>query len=61
MPGRLTQDTPFETISIKELHPTYGAEVIGANFQNMSDKQFTEIRAAMAKVPLIIPLEPTQY
>lgn len=54
MPGLFTQDTPFETISVKELHPTYGAEVIGANFQNMSEKQFTEIRAAMAKYGVLV-------
>lgn len=53
MPGVLLQDTPFQTISIKELHPSYGAEVIGADFKNMSDEQFKEIKAAMAKVPPI--------
>lgn len=50
MPGTLLQDTPFETISIRELHPTYGAEVIGVNFQEMADEQLREIKAAMAKV-----------
>jgi hypothetical protein len=50
MPGVLLQDTPFKTITIKELHPSYGAEVIGADFSNMSEEQFQEIRAAMAKV-----------
>jgi hypothetical protein len=52
MPGLVTQTTPFQTISIKELHPSYGAEVLGANFQSMTDEQFQEIKAAMAKVPL---------
>jgi hypothetical protein len=52
MPGLITQNLPFQTISIKELHPSYGAEVIGADFQSMTDEQFQEIKAAMAKVPL---------
>jgi hypothetical protein len=50
MPGVLLQDTPFKTITIKELHPSYGAEVVGADFSNMPKEQFQEIRAAMAKV-----------
>jgi hypothetical protein len=50
MTGLLTQSAPFRTISIKELHPSYGAEIIGADFQNMSDEQFRETKAAMAKV-----------
>lgn len=50
MPGVLLQDAPFKTISVKELHPTFGAEVIGANFHDMSDEQLQEIKAAMAKV-----------
>ena len=55
MPGILLKDTPFETITIKELHPSYGAEIIGADFHNMSDEQFKEIKAAMAKVLHISP------
>jgi len=50
MPGVLLQDTPFKTITVKELHPSYGAEISGADFTNMSEEQFQEIRAAMAKV-----------
>ncbi|KAH7122515.1 hypothetical protein B0J11DRAFT_341228 [Dendryphion nanum] len=50
----LTQDTPFQTISIKELHPTYGAEVVGVDFQNMSEEQFKEVRAAMAKYGVLV-------
>ncbi|KAF2738569.1 taurine catabolism dioxygenase [Polyplosphaeria fusca] len=49
MPGVLIQDTPFKTIQVKELHSSYGAEIIGADFSSMSDEQFREIRAAMAK------------
>ncbi|KAF2012472.1 taurine catabolism dioxygenase [Aaosphaeria arxii CBS 175.79] len=54
MPGLLTQDTPFETISIKELHSTFAAEVIGADFHNMSDKQLKEIKSAMAKYGVLV-------
>ena len=50
MPGVLIQDTPFATISVKELHPSYGAEIIGADFHKLSDEQLKEIKAAMAKV-----------
>ncbi|KAI0026018.1 alpha-ketoglutarate-dependent 2,4-dichlorophenoxyacetate dioxygenase [Xylariomycetidae sp. FL0641] len=48
MPG-LIQESPFKTIQIKELHPTFAAEVTGVNFQDVSDEQFAEILAAMAK------------
>ncbi|KAK6957123.1 hypothetical protein Daesc_002408 [Daldinia eschscholtzii] len=48
MPG-LIQESPFKTITVKELHPTFGAEVSGVNFQDLSDEQFGEIIAAMAK------------
>lgn len=50
MPGIVTQDGPFKTITIKELHPTFGAEISGCDFENMTDEQFAEIKAAMAKV-----------
>ncbi|KAF2731330.1 alpha-ketoglutarate-dependent 2,4-dichlorophenoxyacetate dioxygenase [Polyplosphaeria fusca] len=52
MPG-LVQKTPttasFKTIVVKELHPTFGAEIEGVNFPNPSNEQFDEILAAMAK------------
>ncbi|KAF2639025.1 taurine catabolism dioxygenase [Massarina eburnea CBS 473.64] len=54
MPGVLLQDAPFQTITVKELHPTFGAEVIGADFQNMKDEQFNEIKAAMAKYGVLV-------
>lgn len=40
----------FKTIRVKELHPTFGAEIEGVKFPNPSDEQFEEILAAMAKV-----------
>ncbi|KAI1141328.1 taurine catabolism dioxygenase [Hypoxylon sp. FL0543] len=48
MPG-LIQESPFKTITVKELHPTFGAEISGVDFQNVSEEQFKEIVAAMAK------------
>ncbi|KAI2472876.1 taurine catabolism dioxygenase [Annulohypoxylon bovei var. microspora] len=48
MPG-VVQESPFKTIEVKELHPTFGAEVSGVNFQDLSEEQFKEIVAAMAK------------
>jgi hypothetical protein len=50
MPGVLIQDEPFQTIRTSELHPSYGAEIIGADFRDMSDAQLKEIKASMAKV-----------
>ncbi|KAK8054740.1 hypothetical protein PG994_009807 [Apiospora phragmitis] len=49
MPGII--ETPsFETIKVKELHPTFAAEVTGVDFPDVSEEQFAEILAAMAKV-----------
>ncbi|KAK8062777.1 hypothetical protein PG997_014874 [Apiospora hydei] len=48
MPG--TIETPaFKTIDVKELHPTFAAEVTGVDFRDVSEEQFAEIVAAMAK------------
>lgn len=49
MPG-LVQESPFKTITVKELHPTFGAEIEGADFENTTNEQFEEIKAALAKV-----------
>ncbi|KAF2474093.1 taurine catabolism dioxygenase [Lindgomyces ingoldianus] len=54
MPGVLIQDTPFKMITVKELHPSYAAEVIGADFMDMSDEQLREIKAAMAKYGVLV-------
>ncbi|RFU35443.1 hypothetical protein B7463_g865, partial [Scytalidium lignicola] len=53
MPG-LIQESPFKTITVKELHPTFGAEVEGVDFHNLSDEQFNEIVAAMAKYGICV-------
>lgn len=52
MPGLLIQETPFKTLKVKELHPTFGAEIEGVDFDNVSDETLQEILAAMAKVRL---------
>ncbi|KAI0193095.1 alpha-ketoglutarate-dependent 2,4-dichlorophenoxyacetate dioxygenase [Astrocystis sublimbata] len=51
MPGLLNEENEpqFKTIEVKKLHPTFAAEVSGVNFDNVSDEQFSEIVAAMAK------------
>ena len=45
----LVQQPIFRHLEIKELHPTFGAEITGSNFQQMQDEEFQEILAAMAK------------
>jgi len=49
MPG-LVQETPFKTFTVRELHPTFGAEVEGVDWENLTDEGLREIIAAMAKV-----------
>ena len=49
MPGLVKEDD-FKTLTVKGLHPTFAAEVSGVDFQNLSEEQFQEILAAMAKV-----------
>ncbi|KAI3333779.1 alpha-ketoglutarate-dependent 2,4-dichlorophenoxyacetate dioxygenase [Ustulina deusta] len=50
MPGLVNEETrPFKTIEVKELHPTFAAEVLGVDFEDVSEEQFSEILAAMAK------------
>lgn len=43
-------DGGFKTFRVKELHPTFGAEIEGVDFPSPSNEQFAEILAAMAKV-----------
>ncbi|KAI1622331.1 alpha-ketoglutarate-dependent 2,4-dichlorophenoxyacetate dioxygenase [Exophiala viscosa] len=47
--GSYIEEPEFKTITVKPLHPTFGAEVEGVNFHHLSDGQFNEILAAMAK------------
>lgn len=42
---------PYKHIQIKELHPTFGAEVIGVDFsKEVPDEVFGDILAAITKV-----------
>jgi hypothetical protein len=50
MPGLIQDGDSFQTLTIKELHPNFGAEVAGVDFPNPSEEQFQEILKAMAKV-----------
>ncbi|EAT83517.2 hypothetical protein SNOG_09325 [Parastagonospora nodorum SN15] len=54
MPGPLAEASHFKTITFKELHPSYGAEIIGADFENATDEQFQEIKSAMAKYGVLV-------
>ncbi|TGJ86403.1 hypothetical protein E0Z10_g2377 [Xylaria hypoxylon] len=50
MPGLVQEEErPFKTFEVKELHPTFAAEITGVNFDDVSEEQFSEILAAMAK------------
>lgn len=50
MPGIIQKEPSPEGLTIKELHPTFGAEIEGVDFENLSEAQFAEIKSAMAKV-----------
>ncbi|OWY58523.1 taurine catabolism dioxygenase [Alternaria alternata] len=54
MPGTVTSSAPFRTIVVKQLHSTFGAEVVGADFTNMTNEQFDEIKQAMAKYSVLV-------
>ena len=45
-----TGGSDFKTLSVKELHSTFGAEIEGVEFPNPSKEQFEELLRAMAKV-----------
>lgn len=45
------KDPPNERLEIRELHPTFGAEVLGADFsKHVQDQTLGQIRSALAKV-----------
>jgi len=52
MPGVLVKDsTVFDHIKVKELHPTFAAEISGVDFSNpLKDEVFEEIQSAVTKV-----------
>ncbi|KAK4186045.1 alpha-ketoglutarate-dependent 2,4-dichlorophenoxyacetate dioxygenase [Podospora australis] len=49
MAAKLTQETPYKTITVTELRPDFGAEVSGVSFDNTSDEQLQELLAVLAK------------
>ncbi|KAK2770680.1 hypothetical protein FQN52_007281 [Onygenales sp. PD_12] len=38
----------FRTITVRKLHPSFGAEIEGVDFPNISDETFSEVLSAMA-------------
>lgn len=50
MPG-IAKEPVFNLITVKELHPTFGAEISGVDFsKEVPDDVFQEILAAITKV-----------
>ncbi|KXX80712.1 Alpha-ketoglutarate-dependent 2,4-dichlorophenoxyacetate dioxygenase [Madurella mycetomatis] len=49
MSSILIQDTPYKTLSVKEIRPDFGAEVSGVDFEATSDEQIKELLAVLAK------------
>jgi hypothetical protein len=50
IPGRI-QESPYSRIAVKELHPTFGAEISGIDFsQPVDDETFREVLEAISKV-----------
>jgi alpha-ketoglutarate-dependent 2,4-dichlorophenoxyacetate dioxygenase len=51
MPHSETESEQFNLITIKELHPTFGAEISGVDFRKrVTDKVFSEILDAITRV-----------
>ena len=51
MPHSETGREQFNLIAIKELHPTFGAEISGVDFsKSVADEVFSEILDAITKV-----------
>ena len=51
MPGIMSPDREFKHLTIKELHPTFAAEIDGVDFsKDIPHDVFNEILAASAKV-----------
>jgi alpha-ketoglutarate-dependent 2,4-dichlorophenoxyacetate dioxygenase len=43
--------SPFKQISVRKLHPTFGAQISGIDFSSpLSDEVFAEVLAAITKV-----------
>jgi alpha-ketoglutarate-dependent 2,4-dichlorophenoxyacetate dioxygenase len=51
---------PYKHIQVKELHPTFGAEVFGVDFsQPVPDDVFDDILAAITKVGVVVSTSST--
>jgi alpha-ketoglutarate-dependent 2,4-dichlorophenoxyacetate dioxygenase len=48
--GSSPRGSDFKTFRVKELHPSFGAEIAGVDFPNLRKDQFEELLQAMAKV-----------
>lgn len=48
--GSYAEESRFKTITVTEVHPTFAAEIEGVDWKNLSEEQFKEIFAALAKV-----------
>ncbi|KAJ0124715.1 lpha-ketoglutarate-dependentdichlorophenoxyacetate [Diaporthe amygdali] len=53
MPG-IIQEPSLEGLTVKELHPTFGAEIEGVNFESLSQAQFAGIKSALAKYGFVV-------
>lgn len=63
MPGGLVDDQQppppplFKTITVKPLHPTFGAEIQGVvDYAHIPEEQLDELKIALAKVRSFLPL-----
>jgi len=50
MAGVLYIDTSFAKITVKPVHPTFGAEVVVSDWKNLDDETVQEISRACNKV-----------
>jgi len=55
MAGVLYIDTSFTKITVKPVHPTFGAEIQVPDWNNLDDDAVREISNACNKVKLIVP------
>jgi hypothetical protein len=53
IPSSLTDESSYNYITVKRLHPTFGAEISGIDFTiPLTDEVFSDILAALNKVRL---------
>ena len=56
MAGVLYIDTAFTKITVKPVHPTFGAEIKVPDWQNLDDETMQEIKKAGTKVSRLLCL-----